>query len=791
MDAPVFAPVREISRRRWWRLTAAAFAVAAIALGFVPLLSTIGLEWSLAFAVPASLAAGFTGIAVEGAARGRRLEPIALWLAAFPVTLGPLIAPLAIGYLHGLHVRNCAPGQSALFWLLGPVGAALIASATGIALARVLPRPRRAGIALVVVIAVSLLRMGFAILADPAKFGASHFLGWVPGPIYDQAAGVSPALWYLRLLSLLFAALILLVSGFFGERLRGKLARAGALAATALALLVALLFRQDFKLDVTGSLIRDRALTATATTAHFDIYYAPAGDKQKAERLAADHEFRLAQVCAFFKVSPTRRLVSYDFPSEASKKEWTGAGATQVANPWKGEIYVDEQLGESSVIRHEIAHAVSGQFGGLFGISWTGLVPNIGFVEGLAVAADWHDNGEGNPHQRSAAMMAEGLLPDPQRFLGLGFWLDRQERSYTAAGSFIRFLADRYGIEKVRQAYAWSDFRGAFGKPLPALADEWRAFLTTLPVPPKRAAAAKSTFTRPSIFEKTCARELALIAERGDRAFQENRLDDAMRAYRAWEAVDDRASPLWRELWVWIERGDFARARALAATIADREVPDSPSWWNAKMNEADLDWREGNPAAARGEYAVIFEAHVSANLDRNAWIKRETAGAATSDDAGVRARAGVVRDWLLPPPRNRHDGLLANLTSAAHDARVARGARSEAFVTAYLLGRDLLASGAPDAALPWLSGCAAEVERGAAADSAAMRAEVFSMLARARTGAGDYAGAAAAWDRVRALPGVAEDVRDAAEDGALRTAWTADHDPFGFPRVVDATSHAP
>jgi hypothetical protein len=79
---------------------------------------------------------------------------------------------------------------------------------------------------------------------------------------------------------------------------------------------------------------------------------------------------------------------------------------------------------------------------------------------------------------RLDAIGTPGRLPD-------------ERTSYTVAGSFVGFLIERYGLEKFRALYAETPFavhgrdgeghpaRWAkhYGRPLPALAAEWKAFL--------------------------------------------------------------------------------------------------------------------------------------------------------------------------------------------------------------------------------------------------------------------------------------------------------------------------
>src|SRR5439155_13950631 len=137
-------------------------------------------------------------------------------------------------------------------------------------------------------------------------------------------------------------------------------------------------------------------------------------------------------------------------------------------NPWLGEIYINDSGHPIGALAHEMTHAISGEFGiPFFGYSMALPVSADGMIEGIAVAASFHDHGTGTPDEQSAAMLAEGLLPRPEHFLDLfGFRGDLADRAYTASGSFVHWLVATYGPDKFRAAYPWCRFRSVYGKEL-------------------------------------------------------------------------------------------------------------------------------------------------------------------------------------------------------------------------------------------------------------------------------------------------------------------------------------
>src|SRR5205823_4690454 len=123
---------------------------------------------------------------------------------------------------------------------------------------------------------------------------ANHFLGFFPGPIYDEVVPVDPALWYLRLLSILLALVFLSAAEWIP--LRGDAAaraprqprrRLAELALALLALAVAMHFRKGWRIDVTERDIQ-RGLGGHIATEHFDVWY-------DAGSVDAKHLMRLAE----------------------------------------------------------------------------------------------------------------------------------------------------------------------------------------------------------------------------------------------------------------------------------------------------------------------------------------------------------------------------------------------------------------------------------------------------------------------------------------------------------------
>ncbi len=147
------------------------------------------------------------------------------------------------------------------------------------------------------------------------------------------------------------------------------------------------------------------------------------------------------------------------------------------------------------------------------------LLMRPGLIEGLAVAVDWPAGYDRlNPHESVRVIQAMGKVPSIASLMGLAFFSVSSEQGYTTAGSFIRFLLERYGAAKVRAVYRnGGDFEAAYGMPRSRLEAEWRTMLETIEVPESVVKASQERFRRTSVFARPCAHA---IAKRREKAFE-------------------------------------------------------------------------------------------------------------------------------------------------------------------------------------------------------------------------------------------------------------------------------
>ncbi len=410
----------------------------------------------------------------------------------------------------------------------------------------------------------------YGFYAAPPVFSYNAILGYFPGNLYDENVELGmPLLWSrLEQLAWVIAVVALVAARIDVPRFRiGREPRpAGRRLAPVLVAIVAI--AGAIMLRVSGGELGYRidadeiedALGGVVETEHFIIHYAKTPEIEKDIALvASDHEFRYAQVVAELGAAPPGKLRSFVFANREQKARWIGAKDVEMAKPWRREIYLEHRAFPHGSLRHEIAHAVASAFGDpMFGVAsrpvaGVPLLASPGLIEGLAVAADWPAGYDRfTPHESVRAMQAMGLTPSIRELLSLGFLTVSSARSYTTAGSFMRYLLDKYGAERLRTLYgSGGDFERAYGKSVGTLEAEWRTMISSIELPAEEIEGTRERFRAGSVFARPCPHANAARRERAVEAYASGDRPGAVSLLRA-VCADAPEEPRYK-----LELGDF------------------------------------------------------------------------------------------------------------------------------------------------------------------------------------------------------------------------------------------
>lgn len=692
-------------RRRW------IVAAGTAGMTAIPLVGTLGYEGSLVLTAPLSVLG--LGVGLDAVADVR--AELALWASppgperaatGFPLTTLLTIGLRDLGGLLGISAGilavaqlwqpNCDPWTGLGFFAAGPGVSGLLGMVAGLVGGLLSRHPRRALVFAWLPLLFCLGLGAARLYVDPVVYALDPFWGYIAGPIYDEAIPLSSRYLWFRAYNLIAAAAVLLgLRLWLGPDLRRlPLAAAGRRPFSAFGFVVVLALALSFGLrpthhgfhQTTASL--SDHLLGTRETDHFVIHYAAnSATARDIEFVALEHEFAWSHLAGQLGFEPSWKVHSFVFPSPESKRALLGAGNTEVAPPWRGHIYLNEQPFPHRVLHHELAHAFSYMFGDpVFGASatlgWGGPRFNLALIEGFATALAPRPDGALDLHDQAAILERLGLRPVLGDIMGLGFWGKASRRAYTAAGSFCLWLLETRGVDAFTHLYrSAGDFEAAYGAPLAALEQDWLGFLAARAIADKDLESLRQRFKQRPIFQRPCAHRAAdLVAEanlanaRGDTP---RRLD----ALKSLCAVEPE-QPEHRLVLALAEAqaGLFAAAEAtLGALDGLHDLTDTVL---AVQDErrGDLALARGDLAAARAAYARALGRGLAEAQQRQLQIKRVAAG-----DPAVAALALAYFAPFDPQPDHPHQAVL-RLHAALQIAAIA----GHAALGGYLAGRQLL-----------------------------------------------------------------------------------------------------
>lgn len=624
-----------------------ALTLLALILANTPLFNLLAFEFCAVLAFGVSFAGAHTGVTGVASLRQRTQSlrgaaaqmVMSVFWRVFGLNLTLLVAPLIIISLNAFRVKNCDFLEGFAFFLLLPVVSCAYATALGVFFGLWLKRRWTAYLTYLGYIFATLLVLAYNLIFHPPVFGYHSTFGYFPGPIYDERIVISGTLLIARGTTLLLAWIFLslaintleigrhtrLEPTLYWQKLYRFTPRFSDLnhriRLIVLIILFGLiyLFRGELGLRPTRGYIEDK-LGGLKETAHFKIYYERGSQVgREIEWIAQDHEFRYAQLIHYFQIQPTNKVRSYIYTSSGQKKRLVGARGTSIEDPLGYGFHINYEAFPHPVMKHELAHALTADWHPILKVSL-----KVGLHEGIAVAADW-DEGKLTAHQWSQAMQQLGIAPTMSQIMGLGFWTQASSQSYTLAGSFVRFLIERYGVEKARRVFPTGNFKEVYTRSLVELEREWKEFLETVTLTEADLEIAAHRFKRPSIFQKPCAHEIAQLSSEAWRAYRRTDMSTAIRLFeRIYQFDPDNPRPLGGLMYTHYQTGDYPSTLEWASKIIVHPKASINRVAEAKNVEGNVYWQQGGREDARSRYQEVFALHASDFLDREAQAKLAT-----------------------------------------------------------------------------------------------------------------------------------------------------------------------
>jgi hypothetical protein len=568
--------------------------LAVLALSFVPMAGTLGYFSSLLLAPPLSLLAAAIGVDGVRAIRSQAPSPRdggdAAWRLAGDgiVELGWLLAmalaPLLLGMLWNI---NCDPVGGFAYFVMGPVCAVVIGWTAGVGMTVLVgERPRwQQRVAAFLPFCASTLIGVHRLYFDPVVFAFDPFWGWFSGPIYDEGVEISRRFLLYRAYNFVaVAAVWLILQAGTDETLRLSARRmfsdgprrarsiVAALLITTSVVIGATADRWGFT-ATTESLAK--VLSATRETEHFVIRYAPNSiTAREIEMVAAEHEFAWARLEQRLGRAPARKVESFIFNDGSQRGRLLGADKVEVSPPWRQQMYLSHRAWPHDVMHHELAHAFLGDFGdGLLGLPIAGFRFNGALVEGVPTALAPRPQDNLGLHEQAAILDRLGKRPSLATIMGAGFWGAAASRAYTAAGSFVLWLAETRGWPTVAELYGNAgDFEASYGTSLAELEHEWLGFLRAIPLRQQDIEAQAQRFQKSSVFRRPCAHRAAELSRESARAQLHGQREEALEIQRDLCKIEpEEPSHVLRLASMHASFGEFESATSLLDELAARE----------------------------------------------------------------------------------------------------------------------------------------------------------------------------------------------------------------------------
>lgn len=690
---------------------------AVLALSLVPMAGALGYFSSLLLAPVLSVLAAAAG--VDAVLEARRSEhgsgPDALWTAA--ALAGRDLAWL-VGLTYGilfvgqLWTTNCDVWGGSLYFGMGPAISGLLSVVAGICGAVVVGDRRRlaALVAGWIPFAFCLFVGVRRLYVHPVVFAFDPFWGWYTGPLYDEAIAIGDRYYQFRAYNLTVAAgawLLLRATVSAKLDLRGgSWRRALAEAPDRLrAVVAALLLFAGSAIGLTGDRWGFTAtiesitavLSASYETEHFVIHYAPASvTALEIEAVAAEHEFAYARLESRLNSAPRRKVHSFIFANGKLRQRLVGADRVEVSPPWRQQMYLSHRTFPHKVMHHELGHSFMGDFGDpVFGVALKGLKFNGGLVEGLPTALAPRSLDHLGLHEQAAILDRLDKRPPLQTVMGVGFWSLASTRAYTAAGSFVRWLAEVYDTDK-----GWrgptdlydnaGDFEAVYGVGLAELERQWLAWLrATVPLRDEDIAAQAQRFQRQSVFRRPCAHRAAELKIRAARARLRRDKGEALEALQTLCTIEpDQPAHFMGLATLLAQWGEFDEAAEVLDELAAWDNLTATYAARIEEQRGDTALMGGDLEAAQTHYEAALEYGMIEVTRRTIQIKLEAARAPK-----LAPLVAAYFDPFEPDTQTRVDIMLPMWTALEIrelDGREALGN--------YLLGRQFLNSAAPEQA---------------------------------------------------------------------------------------------
>ena len=432
------------------------------------------------------------------------------------------VIPFLIIIVYSLLTMFCSFWDGLIFYIL--IAGTSILFGTAIAFIVNLITRRFNRVLFFLIILFTALIPILEIYFNPQVYFYSPLIGFFPGNIYDEGLSADWKLAFHQLIVAVFSiSIIFLYLKNTSIILKYKKYIIASIIITAT---LFQLFSSSIGYSTTFSKLNsvlNKQIESEFLILHYDDI-----DSTEAKFIALNQQYYFNELQVQLETKPSKKINVYLFNNREQKKILFGAGNADVAKPWQYSIYISADSWQNT-LKHELAHIFTAEFGsGIFKIA-SGF--NAALIEGMAESQDGISDDISIEHLTKLAYNNGYVVNVKSLFTGLSFFKGNSALAYIYSGTFIEFLINKYGIEKVKQFYGNGDFENVFNNKIETVQKDFEQSLIDEDLSDSKPMA-DYYFGRLSIIQKICPR---FVGDRLRKAYQflaENNLDEAENLFK-------------------------------------------------------------------------------------------------------------------------------------------------------------------------------------------------------------------------------------------------------------------
>jgi hypothetical protein len=408
-----------------------------------------------------------------------------------------LAIPFIISVINSLFNGFCSFCDGLIFYLL----ITFVSAFVGVALATLaysFLKNISVYLVFILIIILVLLIAIAEIYFNPQIYLYNPVFGYFPGTIYDEGLRPFFKLFIYRTLNFSYFGII-----FFLFRASAKITLKSKFIRLGIVSFVAIIFyflSPIFGYSTTHYSLKNN-LPVKLESQNFILNTNKIVSEDSLVILSA--EFYHSELRKYFELSPGKKINIYLFESGESKKKLFGSDNADVAKPWLYEVYVSRENWQRT-LKHEIAHCFTAPFGST--IFQVAADFNPALIEGAAESADgFYDD---LPiHYLAKTAFKNGYQVNLRNLFtpGFNFFNQNSSLSYIYAGSFCKYLANKFGIQKFMKLYRDGFSDNIYDKSLGEIITGYESFLDSLEYETNQNVA-RYYFGIAGIFSKYCPR---------------------------------------------------------------------------------------------------------------------------------------------------------------------------------------------------------------------------------------------------------------------------------------------